>query len=342
MGAAELERGSPQTLLVIGGGIAGMTAAVEAAEVGRDVILVERNPYLGGRVAQFYHYFPKQCPPSCGLEINFRRIKQSDRIRVLTQARVAQVQGGPGNFQVTVAEQPRYVNERCTACGDCAQACELEVENDFEYGLGQRKAIDLPHAMAFPYRYHVDGRYVADERLQKAAAACQYEAVELDMQPRTHQFTVGAIVAATGWRALRREQAGQPRLRRQSRRGHQCRAGTSGRPGRTHRRQDRAPQRWRGHQQHRLRAVRRQPRREPPALLLGGLLPGQHEAGAVRARVPSRERRPHLLHRHPLRPVAWRTSTPRPRTTRRCTSTAARWPTWCARGTRSRWKPRTP
>jgi quinone-modifying oxidoreductase subunit QmoA len=200
MGAAELERGSPQTLVVIGGGIAGMTTAVEAAEVGRDVILVERNPYLGGRVAQFYHYFPKQCPPACGLEINYRRIRQNPRIRVLTQAQVTEVAGGPGNYQVTIEEQPRFVNERCTACGACAEACEIEIDDPFEYGLGKRKAIDLPHEMAYPYRYHVDAGYAQDERMRKAVEACEYEAIELDMQPRQHRVVAGAIVAATGWK----------------------------------------------------------------------------------------------------------------------------------------------
>ncbi|MFO7654131.1 MAG: CoB--CoM heterodisulfide reductase iron-sulfur subunit A family protein [Candidatus Krumholzibacteriia bacterium] len=199
MGAAELERGSPATLLVIGGGISGLTTAIEAAEVGRDVILVEQNPYLGGRVAQFYHYFPKQCPPSCGLEINFRRIKQNDRIRVLTQAQVTEVSGQAGNYQATIVQQPRYVNERCTACGACAEACDIEIDDPFEYGVGKRKAIDLPHGMAYPYRYHVDARFAKDERLRKAADACEYGAVELDMEPRTFQVTVGAIVAATGW-----------------------------------------------------------------------------------------------------------------------------------------------
>jgi quinone-modifying oxidoreductase subunit QmoA len=186
-------------MLVIGGGIAGMTAAIEAAEVGRDVVLVERNPYLGGRVAQFYHYFPKQCPPHCGLEINLRRIKQNDRIRVLTQAQVTQVSGRPGAFEVTIEQQPRFVNERCTACGACAEACEIEIEDPFEYGLGKRKAIDLPYGMAFPYRYHVDPRYAGDARMRKAAEACVYEAIELDMPPRTHRLQVGSIVAATGW-----------------------------------------------------------------------------------------------------------------------------------------------
>lgn len=197
---AELTRGSPQTLLVIGGGIAGMTAAIEAAEVGRDVVLVEQNPYLGGRVAQFYHYFPKQCPPSCGLEINFRRIKQNERITVLTQAKVTAITGGPGHYSATIVQQPRYVNERCTACGDCAAACEIEVASEFDYGLQQRKAAYLPHEMAFPYRYVIDADYAGDPRMQKVADACSYDAIDLTMTARTHELTAGAVICATGWK----------------------------------------------------------------------------------------------------------------------------------------------
>jgi quinone-modifying oxidoreductase subunit QmoA len=200
MGVAELTRGSPQTLLVIGGGIAGMTTAVEAAEVGRDVVLVERNPYLGGRVAQFYHYFPKQCPPSCGLEINFRRIKQNERITVLTQAKVTALTGGPGHYSATIVQQPRFVNERCTACGDCAAACDIEVASEFDYGLQQRKAAYLPHEMAFPYRYVIDAEHAGDPRMQKVAEACSYDAIDLTMTEQTHQITVGSVICATGWK----------------------------------------------------------------------------------------------------------------------------------------------
>jgi len=77
-----------QSILVVGGGMSGLTAAVEAAEAGREVYLVEKNPYLGGRVAQLHQYFPKLCPPYCGLELNFRRIKNNSRIHFFTMAEV--------------------------------------------------------------------------------------------------------------------------------------------------------------------------------------------------------------------------------------------------------------
>ncbi len=75
-----------QTIVVVGGGISGITAAVEAAEIGCDVVLVERGPAIGGRVAQLHRYFPKLCPPTCGLEINFQRVKKNPRIKLLTMA----------------------------------------------------------------------------------------------------------------------------------------------------------------------------------------------------------------------------------------------------------------
>ncbi|MBW1765764.1 MAG: CoB--CoM heterodisulfide reductase iron-sulfur subunit A family protein, partial [Deltaproteobacteria bacterium] len=111
-----------QSILVVGSGMSGLTAAVEAAEAGYDVYIVEKNPYLGGRVAQLHHYFPKLCPPYCGLEINFRRIRQNPRAHFFTMAEVEKISGEEGDFDVTIRLSPRYVNEKCTGCGECAEA----------------------------------------------------------------------------------------------------------------------------------------------------------------------------------------------------------------------------
>lgn len=189
-----------QTILVVGGGISGMTAALEAAECGKDVILLEKNPSLGGRVSQLYRYFPKLCHPTCGLEINLRRIKGNKRVRVFTLAEVTGISGGPGDYTVDVKLSPRYVNENCTACGDCARAVEGEIPDAFNYGLSKTKVAYLPHAMAYPMRYVLDPSAIGTPDAEKAKAACKYGAIDLDMKEEHIQLKAGAVVWATGWR----------------------------------------------------------------------------------------------------------------------------------------------
>ena len=189
-----------KNILVVGGGMAGISAALEAAETGHRVILVERNPYLGGRVAQMYRYFPKLCPPSCGLEINYKRLKNNPLVTIYTQTEVASVAGEEGNFEVELTVNPRFVNDKCTCCGSCAEACELEVDNPFNYDMNQMKAAYLPHVNAFPARYVLHPDLVADaEAAKKVADACDYGAIELDQAERTEKIAAAAIVWATGW-----------------------------------------------------------------------------------------------------------------------------------------------
>jgi len=184
-------------ILVVGGGISGLTAALEAAEVGTDVFLVEKNPYLGGRVAQLNQYFPKLCPPSCGLEINFKRIKNNRRIRVYTMTEVKNVSGSAGSYQVSLETKPRYVNNNCTACNACVEACPEERDNAFNFNLDKTKAIYKPHDMAFPMKYIID--MDACTKCGKCVEACQYEAIELDMEGKSFTLDVASVIWATGW-----------------------------------------------------------------------------------------------------------------------------------------------
>ena len=189
-----------QTILVVGGGISGMTAALEAAECGKQVILVEKTPTLGGRTAQLYRYFPKMCHPSCGLEINLKRLRGNPNVRVMTMTELVAASGQRGNYNVTLKVAPRYINENCTACGDCGKAVTSEVADGFNYGLSKVKAAYLPHAMAYPQRFVIDASIVGKPEGDAAKAACKYNAVDLTMKEETVQLNVGAVVWATGWR----------------------------------------------------------------------------------------------------------------------------------------------
>ena len=189
-----------QTILVVGGGISGMTAALEAAECGKQVMLVERNATLGGRTALMNRYFPKMCHPTCGLEINLRRLKGNRNVRVMTMAEVSSVTGQRGDYTVSLKLAPRYVNANCTACGACAAAVDAEIPNPYEYGLSKTRAAYLPHAMAYPMHYVLDPSIIGTADAGKAKAACKYDAIDLDMQTETVELKVGAIVWATGWK----------------------------------------------------------------------------------------------------------------------------------------------
>jgi quinone-modifying oxidoreductase subunit QmoA len=185
-------------VLVIGGGIAGLTAALELAEAGAEVLLVEKAPYLGGRVARTNLYFPKLCPPDCGLEINFKRLKNNPRIQVLTLAEVESLRGEPGHYEATIKIRPRYVTENCTACGECTAACPAERTDEFNFGLAKTKAVYLPYAGAFPARYVIE-RSACRQGCNACADACRYGAVDFAQQEQRRTFQVAAVVAATGW-----------------------------------------------------------------------------------------------------------------------------------------------
>ena len=187
------------TILVVGGGISGITAAIEASEAGCDVVLVEKNPYLGGRVAQMNQYFPKMCPPSCGLEINLRRIRTSPSIRTLTLSEIEKISGEPGHFRVTVKRLPRGVNSKCTVCGECVEVCPKERVNEFDFGMSTTKAIYMPYKMAYPVQYVIDADACPGSECGKCVEACQYDAIELDKDPEMIELEVAAVIWATGW-----------------------------------------------------------------------------------------------------------------------------------------------
>lgn len=176
-----------------------MTAAVEAAEVGYRVILVEKEAYLGGRVMRTYRYFPKMCPPTCGFEINVRRIRQNPRISVHTLSTVEQISGTAGNFKATIKKRPRYVTGRYSLDDSVMEQLSSERPNDFNLGMDATKALYYPHDMAYPPIHVLDREALseADEELLKEVSPP--EALDIGMEEDEIDIAVGAVVVATGW-----------------------------------------------------------------------------------------------------------------------------------------------
>lgn len=188
---------SSSAILVVGGGFSGITAALEAAEVGHEVFIVEKNPFLGGRVMQLNKYFPKLCPPSCGLEIQFQRIKNNKNVKFFTMAEVTKVAGKPGDYDVTISIKPRYVEPGSMDLADTAEALSKDVASEFELGMGCRKALYMDVPFAFPNRYVLDKDNCSKDDLAALAGA---DIVNLNDAPKEVTVKVGSIIYATGWK----------------------------------------------------------------------------------------------------------------------------------------------
>ncbi len=185
------------SVLVVGGGMAGVTAAIETAELGREVFLVEKTPSLGGRVAGMKQYFPKLCPPYCGLEINYRRIKENPRISVLTSATVEKIEGKSGDFSVTVSVKPRYIQAGLCDPKKPFEGLEATVESEFDYGLGKRRVVGIPHEQAYPYLPVVSESALGNPEIRKQLE--NTAGVDLHQEPKTMVLKVGSIIWSTGW-----------------------------------------------------------------------------------------------------------------------------------------------
>jgi quinone-modifying oxidoreductase subunit QmoA len=185
-------------VLVIGGGIAGITSALEAAEAGCRVVLIEKRAFLGGRVARMHQYFPKLCPPTCGLEINYKRIKNNPRITIYTGTELESLTGTAGDYEATIRISPRYIKDSCTLCKACVDACPSERPDEFNYGIGKTKAVYIDHTMAFPAVYAID-RKACRTGCSACADACRYDAVDLEQKEEKPTVRVSAVIAATGW-----------------------------------------------------------------------------------------------------------------------------------------------
>ncbi len=189
--------------LVIGGGIAGVQAALDLANAGARVYLVERGPAIGGRMAQLDKTFPTNDCSTCIMSPKLVEASRHPNITVLTMTDVESVTGDAGDFTVHVRRNARYVTEACTACDDCSKACPVVVPNEFDAGLRVRKAIYTPFAQAIPATYLIDrenclnkGHVIACER---CVSACKVEGcIDFLMKPEEVDLRVAAVVVACG------------------------------------------------------------------------------------------------------------------------------------------------
>jgi heterodisulfide reductase subunit A len=185
-------------VLVVGGGVAGITATLQLSEGGFTVNLVERNFSIGGRMAQLSKTFPTlDCSP-CILSPRMAEVENHKNIRLYTGANVMGVSGSPGNFRVAVKMRARGVDpDKCLKCGRCATVCPTEVPSEFEVGLYTRKAAYLPFPQAVPSSYAID--FENCKRCGSCVEACPADAISLEEEDRTVELDVGSIIVATGF-----------------------------------------------------------------------------------------------------------------------------------------------
>ncbi|MBN1540448.1 MAG: CoB--CoM heterodisulfide reductase iron-sulfur subunit A family protein [Candidatus Thermoplasmatota archaeon] len=197
--------------LVIGGGIAGMQASLDLADDGFKVHLVEKEPTIGGRMAQLDKTFPTLDCSSCILTPKMMETKNHPNIELLTYSEVVSVEGSVGNYRVKVRKKPRFVDvDKCTGCGDCTRACRLfgHVPDDFNLGLNKRGAAYIPFPQAIPLKATIDPSYCLMKRFGKCGdkplcvEACEPGAIDFDQKEEEVELKVGAIVVATGYDLL--------------------------------------------------------------------------------------------------------------------------------------------
>ncbi|TFG08663.1 MAG: CoB--CoM heterodisulfide reductase iron-sulfur subunit A family protein [Promethearchaeota archaeon] len=200
------------SVLVIGGGIAGIHASLDLTELGFKVYVVEKEPSIGGRMAQFDKLFPASDCSLCVLAPKMVAMYRNPNIELLTMSEVTRVTGEAGDFSVTILKHPRYVDEnKCRGCGDCAAKCpKVEAPNIFDMDLGKRKSIYLPFPQATPPVYVIDPElclYLNRDVCGVCQKICKAEAIDYDQKPREIIIKVGAIVVATGFDMLGTELA---------------------------------------------------------------------------------------------------------------------------------------
>jgi heterodisulfide reductase subunit A len=191
--------------LVIGGGVAGIQAALDIADAGYEVVMVERDPSIGGKMAGLSETFPTLDCSQCILTPRMVEVGQHPRIRLHTYSEVEEVSGYVGNFTVTIRKKARYVDiDKCTGCGDCWSVCPLKKNpSEFDFGMGYRRAIYMPFPQAVPARPVID-KDVCPKLIRNGCGLCekkcQARAINFNDEDRLITEEVGAVVVATGYR----------------------------------------------------------------------------------------------------------------------------------------------
>ncbi|MCX8168677.1 MAG: hydrogenase iron-sulfur subunit [Candidatus Methanomethylicia archaeon] len=190
-------------VLVIGGGIAGIQAALDLADSGCKVYLIEREPTIGGRMAQLSYTFPTDDCSLCILSPKMASVYNHPNIKLLTYSEIEEINGSVGNFHVKIKIKPRYVDmEKCVSCGICSSKCPASASDEFNYGLRLRRAIYVPHEMAIPYKYLIDSKsclYFLKGICKVCERVCPQKAVNFNDSSRELNIVVDAIIVATGY-----------------------------------------------------------------------------------------------------------------------------------------------
>ncbi len=190
--------------LVVGGGIAGIQAALDLANAGYEVVLVERSPSIGGHMAQLSETFPTLDCSQCILTPKMVEAAKHPNIRLMTYSEVQSVSGYVGNFRVKILRKPTYVDaDKCTLCDECTKVCPIVVPNEFDHGLTGRRAIYMAFPQAVPATYVLDDKACPDPIVTiacgKCIEVCEPKAISFDDRPQIVEEEVGAIIVATGY-----------------------------------------------------------------------------------------------------------------------------------------------
>ena len=192
------------SVLVIGGGIAGIQTSLDLTELGFKVYLLDKTPSIGGRMAQLDKTFPTNDCSLCILAPKMVEVYRNPNIELMTYHEVKKVTGEVGNFTVTVLKKPRYIDEtKCKGCGDCATKCpKIEVPNYFDMNLSKRKSVYIPFPQAVPPIYLIDSELclkLTKDVCGVCQKVCEAEAIDFEQEPKEIEINVGAIVVATGF-----------------------------------------------------------------------------------------------------------------------------------------------